>query len=146
MNKDALLATLIGLGMGLIITGVIVVGPYLVKAIPKITFPKISVSLPSMQQKSNPTPTPMPGSFVFSIDSPIPDAVVTSGELLVSGSTQSAATVVVQGETDEDIVIADANGKYAGKINLTEGKNDVTVTSYSGQIVEHKTIAVYYIP
>lgn len=134
MNKDALLATLIGLGMGLIITGIIVVGPYVVKAIPK------------MQQKSNPTPTPTPGAIAFSIESPIPEAVVTGGELLVSGSTQPTATVVVQGETDEDVVVADANGKYAGKITLSEGKNDVTVTSYSGQIIEHKTIAVYYIP
>lgn len=139
MNKDALLATLIGLGMGLIITGIIVVGPYVVKAIPKI-------SLPKMQQKSNPTPTPTPGAVAFSIESPIPDAVVTGGDLLVSGFTRPAATVVVQGETDEDVVVADANGKYAGNITLSEGKNDVTVTSYSGQIVEHKTITVYHIP
>lgn len=146
MNKDALLATLIGLGMGLIITGIIVVGPVVLKSIPKFSLPKISLSLPTMQQKSNPTPAPTPEAMVFSIESPIPDAVVTAGDLLVSGSTKPAATVVVQGETDEDVVVADGNGKYAGKIALSEGKNDVTVTSYNNKIVENKTIAVFHIP
>ena len=146
MNKDALLATLIGLGMGLIITGIIVAGPFVLKAIPKFSLPKIYLSLPTMQQKSNPTPIPTHGVIAFSIESPLPEAVVAVRDLLVSGSTQPAATVVVQGETDEDVVVADANGKYAGKIILSEGKNDVTVTSYSGQIIENKTIVVYYIP
>lgn len=145
MNKDALLATLIGLGMGLIITGIIVVGPYVVKAIPKFSLPKISLSLPKKQQKLNPAPTPTPGAIAFSIESPLPDAVVTGGDLLVSGSTHPTATVVVQGETDEDVVIADANSKYAAKITLSEGKNDVTVTSYTDSKAEIKTVTVFYI-
>ncbi|MBI3577227.1 hypothetical protein HY086_04275 [Candidatus Gottesmanbacteria bacterium] len=143
MNKDALLATLIGLGMGLIITGIIVVGPNLLKALPKISLPKFNFNL--AQKPGAPTPTPTPTVFAVTIESPVADSVVSKEELLVSGSTFAGAMVVVQGPTDEDVVSSDTNGKYAGKVTLSEGKNDVTVTSYLAEKHDSKTVVVFYI-
>jgi hypothetical protein len=141
MNKDALLATLIGLGMGLIITGLIVVGPKLVSGLPKISLPK--VSLPKKSQPVVPTPTP--GVVALSIVSPVAESVIAKAELLVSGTAPLGSIVVVQGPTDEDVTTADSNGKYAGKILLSEGKNDVTVTSYAANKHEAQAVVVYYI-
>ena len=54
MNKDALLATLIGFGIGLLITAMLLVGPKLLVYLPNISFsiPKFNVS------QSVPTTTP----------------------------------------------------------------------------------------
>ncbi len=141
MNRDALLATLIGLGMGLLITGVIVIGPNLLKLIPKISFPKIAFQT-TKPASLTPTPTQI---FSFTIDSPIADSVVNTSDLLLSGNSFPGATVVVAGATDEDVVAAGANGKYAGTVTLAEGKNDIIVTSYSGEKKDSKTVTIFYI-
>ncbi len=141
MNKDALLATLIGLGMGLLITGIIVVGPKLVSGLPKFSFPSFS-----FPKKSQPvTPTPTPGAIAFTIVSPVAESIVAKSELLVSGTAPIHSIVVVQGPTDEDVSTSDTNGKYTGTITLAEGKNDVTVTSYSGEKHETLSALVFYI-
>ncbi len=142
MNRDALLATLIGLGMGLLITGIIVIGPSVFKLIPKISFPKFS--FPTSKQ-ANTTPTVTPATFTFSISSPVADSIVNTNDLLVSGNSYPDARVVVQSTIDEDVVLTDVQGNYAGKVTLTEGKNDIIVTSYSGSKIETKTVTLFYI-
>lgn len=143
MNKDALLATLIGLGMGLLITGIIVVGPHLLSGLPKLKMPTFSFSFP---KKSQPvTPMPTPGVIALTITSPVAESVVAKSELLVSGTAPIGSVVVVQGPTDEDVTNADVNGKYAGTVTLSEGKNDVTVTSYANNKHDTQMVIVYYI-
>lgn len=141
MNRDALLATLIGLGMGLFITGIIVVGPNLLKLIAKISFPKFSLQT-AKRATATPTPTPV---FSLTIDSPMTDRVVNTSDLLVSGNTSPGAIVVVAGNSNEDVIAADATGNYAGKVTLAEGKNDLTVTSYSREKKDSKTVTIFYI-
>jgi len=151
MNKDALFATLIGLGIGLLLTGIILVGPILFKKIPNLPSIHIAqITLPriSFPKKASATPTPnQQQAAKVTIESPLSEAVETSDQLLVSGSTSADAKVVVQGVIDDSVIIANASGKYAGKITLSEGKNDVVVTSYSAS-GEQKTaqVTVYYTP
>jgi hypothetical protein len=64
----------------------------------------------------------------------------------VSGATTPGATVVIAGPVDEAVATAQANGKYAGKVTLTEGKNDITVTSYKQTKQASQTITIYYTP
>ena len=144
MNKDALLATLIGFGIGLLITGLLLLGPSVTKFLPKVTLPKISFSQP--KQKSAPTPTPTPSQFTLTIDSPLAEAIENSTDLLVSGVTSSGSTVVIAGSVDDTTVVSQSNGKYAGKITLTEGKNDIVVTSYNTSKQASQTVTVYYTP
>ncbi len=143
MSKDALLATLIGLGIGLLITGVIVAGPKIVSALPRISIPTIS-----LPKKSKPvaTPTPTQEAVALTIVSPTPESVVAAPELLVSGTAPIRSIVLLQGPADEDVIITDASGKYAGNITLSEGKNDVTVTSYTANDQDAKSVVVFYIP
>src|SRR3989344_6980682 len=98
MNKDALLATLIGFGIGLFITGMFLLGPTIVKSIPKFTLPKIS--LPQKNPKTQTTPAPALTKQNVTIDSPLAEAIESKKELLVSGTTNPKATVLVQGPAD----------------------------------------------
>lgn len=144
MNKDAVLATVIGFGIGLLITGLLLLGPNITKSLPKIKLPAFSFSQP--QKKPAVTPTPTPSQFAVSIESPLADAIENTTDLLVSGITSPGSTVVIAGSADDTAVVAQTDGKYAGKITLVEGKNDIIVTSYSQTKQANQTITVYYTP
>lgn len=137
MNKDAILATLIGFGIGLLITGILLVGPNITKYLPKINLPTAA---------STPTPIPTPSQFTVTIESPLADAIENTSNLLVSGVTRPGASVVIAGSVDDTVAVAQADGKYAEKITLAEGKNDIIVTSYAQTKQASQSITVYYTP
>jgi hypothetical protein len=137
MNKDALLATLIGFAIGLLITGLLLVGPNITKSLPKIKLPTAA---------STPTPTPTSSQFAVTIESPLAETIENSPDLLVSGVTSAGSTVVIAGSVDDTAVAAQPDGKYAGKITLTEGKNDIVVTAYEQSKQTSQTVTVYYTP
>lgn len=138
MNKDAILATLIGFGIGLVITGILLVGPNLLKLLPSFKIPSFS------QSQQSPTPTPAPKIPGFAIESPLPETIESSSDLLVNGTASPGATVVIAGPTDESVVVVAGDGKFAGKITLSEGKDDITVTSVLGTKTQSQTVTVYF--
>lgn len=144
MNKDALLATAIGFVIGLCITGLLLVGPSVLKMLPKFSFsiPKFTQSKPKDAQNTSAKPS----DFSFTIDSPITESIESEKDLLISGTSLPASTVIIQGPTDDAVVETNDKGKYAGKITLTEGKNFITVTSYLKESQSGKTIIIYYTP
>ncbi len=142
MNKDAILATIIGFVVGLLITGLILVGPKLVSMIPKITLP--TITLPTIS--STPPATPADDEFAITIDSPLEGSIESQAKLLVSGSTQAGSTVFIQTDTDDAVVIAGGDGKYAGEITLVEGKNDISVTAYLKEKQATQETTVFYTP
>jgi len=155
MNKDALFATLIGLGIGLLLTGIILVGPNIAKSLPSIKWPTISkITLPSFSFPKKATPSPVtsnqdtqPTKHGVTIDSPLDGSIEDKESLLISGTTTKNATVVIQGILDDVITAVNTEGKYAGKITLVEGKNDITVTSVNEQNEQAtQTITVFYTP
>jgi hypothetical protein len=157
MNKDALLATFIGFVVGLLVTGLVLYGPGLTKNFPKIQLPKFSFSLPKF---SKPTPTPTPTlkdskkEHAVTIESPLADAIEQGDKVLVSGSTTPSSTVVISGAMDEIVIEANGDGKYAGKVALSEGKNDITVVSFPASPADGQqsgtaatqTVSVFYTP
>lgn len=152
MNKDAIVATLIGFGVGLVVTGLVLYGPSLTKSIkiPHVTLPKISFSIPNPFAKATPTPTPGQTGLkehAVIIESPLPEALEGEATLLVSGTTSKDATAVIASGSDEVVVKANGDGKYAGKITLVEGKNDIMVTAFDTKgKPATQTVTVYYTP
>lgn len=143
MNKDAILATLIGLALGLSITAVFIFGPNLIKSLPKITFP--TIALPKTAPKPTPQPTILPKAFGITITAPLPESVEPKKDIVVSGVTETGATVVIQGPNDDDVVTAGTDGAYAGKITAEEGKNDIIVTAYGPEGKQaQNTVTIYY--
>ena len=139
MNKDALLATVIGFVVGLFITGLLLLGPKLLSFLPKFSLPSFSFG-----QTNTGEPAPAAKNFSLTIDSPLPEAIESSDELLVSGIAEPGAMVVIQTDIDEDVFLANEEGKYAGKVKLIEGKNDLTVTSYGKEKQESQAGVVFY--
>jgi hypothetical protein len=146
MNKDAILATVIGFGVGLVIAGLVFLGPSLLSGLPHFKLPNFSFLKNTFgtTRRLQPTPTGKPASHTFSITSPLPDSVEPRNETLISGTTTPNATVVLEGEIGESVVVANSEGSYAGKLSLGEGKNDLLVTSYSGKDVQTLPLTVYY--
>lgn len=142
MNRDTLLASLIGFGIGLLITGILLVGPNLVKGFPQIRLPRLALNNSQQTPKTSTTPTPQPTTFA--ILSPTADSVASSSDLPVSGTAPVGSIVVVAGANDEDVHVVKEDGKFAGKITLTEGKNDVVVTSYVQGKATAQAITVFY--
>lgn len=144
MNKDAILATTIGLILGLAIAGVFIFGPVVARSFPKFAFP--TFSFPKTVIKAPPQPTSAPKEFTLSITAPLADGVEPKKDVVVSGITARGATVVIQGPLDEDVVMAGADGAYAGQITATEGKNDITVTAYSegGAKQAQTAVTIFY--
>lgn len=145
MNRDAILATLIGLALGLTITGFLVIGPGLTKYLPKVKLPAIAFSLFSSKPevKSNSAEN-KPKPVTFSVTSPLPEAIVTDGGLVVSGSALPNSIVVVSGITDDEVVAVGADAKFAGKVTLSEGKNDIYVTQYLDAKPTTIKVTVYF--
>lgn len=142
MNKDAILATVIGFGIGLVITALVFVGPRLATYLPKISLP----SFVQMKSVAKPTEAPKSKEFGLTIDSPLPESIEENAEILVSGTTMADSTVVIQGNSNDAVTNVGSDGKYAGKVLLTEGKNDIIVTSYLKDKQTAQTITVFYTP
>lgn len=143
MNRDAILATLIGFGIGLLVTGILIISPSLVKSLPRISLPKLG--LPQTQPKAPPTSV-TPSALTLTLDSPLPESVESKNELLVSGKTNPMALVIIQGPLDESVTTADGEGRYAGKITLSEGKNEIKSTAYGNNQQSTQTAVVFYTP
>lgn len=148
MNKDALLATLIGFGIGLTITSALLFGPGLVKSLPTISFPQITFSLPSISGGSTPLPQTTPSvksaESGLVVESPSQAYIATSADLLVSGTTTPQAIIVVQTELDDVTSSAKDDGIFSAQVKLSEGRNDVVITSFSLGKLESKTVTVYF--
>lgn len=143
MNKDALLATGIGLGLGLLIAVLFIFGPGLAASITKIKLPQINLSRRATTQQT-PTPDQKKQEITLGISAPLDQAIEPMKDVVVSGVTAPGATVVIQGPNNDDVTTGDSDGKYAGKITISEGKNDITVTAYSDQKQLTQTVSVYF--
>jgi len=147
MNKDAILATIIGFGVGLVIAAAIFLGPSIIKNFPNISFPSFSSLTNTFKTKEKNTPPPTPAiSDTLTIQSPLSQAIEQKNETLVSGSVTPNSIVVIETEGTESIVSSNAQGSFAGKISLGEGMNDIIVTSYTKGIAQTQTVTVYYTP
>lgn len=149
MNKDALLATVIGFGVGLVIAALVFLGPTMMKSAPRFSLPDLSfiTSLLKRRPSDSAKPTPMPQQTIaLTIQSPLPDSIENKNETLISGSVTPHSIVVIEGESAETVAVANDQGSFAGKIGLSEGKNDIAITSYAKDTVQTQTVTVYYTP
>ena len=150
MNKDAILATIIGFGVGLVIAGLVFLGPTVWKNMPHAHFslPDLSAitALYKGSSKQKSVTQTKPVSHALTIESPLPESIEPQSDSLISGKTAPNAIVVLEGENGEAVAVANSQGAYAGKLSLGEGKNDLKVTSHSGKDVETQAVTVYYTP
>jgi hypothetical protein len=146
MNKDALLATIIGFIIGVAITGGILFAPKAAKYLPHFNFPKLNLANNSKPKQPSPKTTPQVKPTTFSITSPLDSSLITSDTILVSGTAPVASYVTIGGFSDENAITVGSDGKFAAKIAVGEGRNDITVTAFQNNDVASKKVTVYYTP
>lgn len=146
MNKDALLATLIGFGIGLLITGAFLFGPNIASGLPSISFklPNFNFSKPQVQV--SPIPTPATRVTSLTVTAPLTESLASEDEVLVSGTAPQGSTIVIAGAKNEEVLSANQGDTFVGKVVLVEGKNDIVVTAYIDQKEEISKLTVYYTP
>lgn len=146
MNKDALLATLIGFGIGLLITGAFLFGPNIITSLPSLSFTLPRLWRGSPQPEVSPLPSPETRVTGLTVTAPIREALINDENLLVSGTAPAGSTIVIAGVGNEIVATASSDNTFAGKLTLVEGKNDIIVTAYIDQKEEISRITVYYTP
>lgn len=146
MNKDAILASIIGFGIGLLITGGVIVGPRLLSQLKRSQ----SGDVASATSQQNSTITPTPESAVTNetlvIENPQKEAVLHESSTSVSGKAPKNATLIIASTEDETIIQTNDTTTYQAAVTLKEGKNDISVVSIVNGKSAVERITVYYTP
>lgn len=117
MRKEILLAIVIGLFVGLILTYGIYVAQTALRRTP---------SNDTQSQTLNASPEPSAGGNL-TILSPIDETVQTSQKVTVAGTTIVNSFVVIFINDEEHITTADASGNFSIEADLELGSNIITV-------------------
>jgi hypothetical protein len=145
MNKDAILASIIGFAIGLLITGVVIVGPRIVE---KIQLAQSQGQVASASQDANKNQPSKEESISdtteLTIDNPKPETIVYTADLTVSGKRSKNQTIIITSPIEEVVVAPQNSATYEGKVTLKEGKNDITVASVAGGTATTRMVVVYY--
>jgi hypothetical protein len=143
MNKDALLASIIGFFIGLCITGGVILGP---KLLSQLKQPAGQVASLETTGEISPsiTPSPVAEDQTLTIDRPKKEEIVNEPRITVSGKAPPRSILIIGSSEDEKVVETGDNTTYEATIALKEGKNDITVARISENkpIVERVTIYV----
>jgi hypothetical protein len=89
--------------------------------------------------------TNLPNSI--EISSPADGIIATAKTLTLKGKTIAESIVTVETDSISDAQVASGDGSFLFPINLSEGTNTITVTSYNSDSPENtKTLTVFYTP
>ncbi len=143
MKKEVLLAILLGIVLG---ASLVVLARYHQQL--SALFSRQVAEIKQTKQKPavSPTPsvtvtaTPAASSLSLIISQPADNAIVNHSPVVIKGRTIPGATVVLIGDDDEVILVADKDGNFETKFKLTGGANDIEATAYNQNGAEKKII------
>lgn len=132
MNKDTVLASTIGFGLGLVVAIALWIIPRFVTTSPS-TSPSPTQTTQSEEQTE------------LLIKKPIDKEMVTNKKITIEG-TSGRGIVVVGSPLEETVSKLDAPGSFQTNVSLEEGENEITITSYlpTGEVNQTKTITIMY--
>ncbi len=132
MRKELVVASIIGIGFGLVIA----FGAYRINSSLKPNTP---------QTKATPKPKGNISEFKITLDKPQNNDVVTLDSTRVSGITKPLSWITVSGVDEDYIIQADEKGIFGEDVNLVSGINQIKLTAFDsqgGQSTE-KVLVVY---
>ncbi len=149
MNKDAILASLIGFSVGLLITASIIFGPKLFAQL-QTSMREHQGQVASFQTKEDNQPQPsnitsqepLPSSLT--IDQPTQESIVKESGITVSGNASPNSLIIVGTTEEESVVQVPSSGKYETKVVLREGKNDISVANVVNDQLFVERVVVYF--
>lgn len=134
MKKEVILAVLLGLSLGLIVT----YGIYRARRA-FIHSPLVSVS---------PTPTTPDASVYNSLTlaSPEDETIQSTKEIKITGTTKARSIIVALVNTKEHITTADDSGNFSISADLDLGSNVITVRAIDedGNVAEQQRTVIFF--
>lgn len=149
MNKDAILASVIGFSVGLLITASIVFGPKLFAQFQTSTrehqgqVASLQTEEDNRQQSTDISSEESLASSL-TIDQPTQESIVKESGITVSGNASPNSLVIVGTTEEESVVQVSSSGRYEAKIALKEGKNDISVANVVNDQIFVERVVVYY--
>ncbi len=143
MNKDAILASIIGFGIGLLITGGVIIGPRLLTQL-KNNKGDVASATTEKKTEASPTPESSKSNQELTIDSPTKETILHDSTTEVSGKAPSQAVIVIGTTEDETVVETKDTTSYKATVTLKEGKNDISVASILNGKETVERVTVYY--
>ena len=139
MNKDTVVASILGFGLGLIAAIMLWLMP---KILPKTPPSSPTSPLASIQASASSEPD----KSEFKIDSPADGAIFTDESLTVKGEAPQASLVVAETQDQSQAVKTDKKDNFSTSLKLAEGGNYIVVTAYRNEKSDQKTLTVFYYP
>ena len=141
-SKELVIAVLIGFAVGLVVTYGIWSANKAIKqkegsVSPVPTESRKAVMLDESEQVDNSS------GLQLKIAQPEPYTLINLDRVSVSGITANNANVLVFGEKDWELVLADSQGQFNAEIQLISGVNYIKITAISddgAQMSEHRTV------
>jgi hypothetical protein len=135
MKKEVIIAVLIGLSLGLIVT----YGIY--------TARRTFMTNNSTKSLPSPTPpsTPSPNNSSLSVISPEDETLQFSKEVKVTGTTRSGSLIVIFVNEKNVVTRADQSGNFSIQTTLDEGSNVITTRAIDedGKSVEDQRVVIF---
>ena len=130
MRKEVVFAIIAGLGLGLVIA----FGAWRAN----------QVLSPTDTNKAESSPTPKP-EFGITLAAPPPFSVLTDTPTSLTGVTKANTFVVVSGEEDDYLTVADSKGSFEQSIDLIGGTNSLVVAAFDekGSEVSQKVLLLF---
>lgn len=136
MNKDTVVASVIGFGLGLVAAIALWVVP---RILPK-TLPKLTEKAEIVQEeKSSPQTV---GSF--SINSPSDGEIVSDKNIKITGTSANDSLVIVATSSTSSAIVPGNDGTFSAQVELAEGSNEVVVTSYLKDKTDTKKMNIFF--
>lgn len=134
MRKEVIIAVLLGLSLGLVVTFGVYTANQAVKE------KKTEQTIEIVQTSASPSP-----KISLTIDSPENNLVVNKNKIEVSGRATNQAVIAVFSEESEVFTQADDEGFFSATFPLVKGSNKITVKSIDSedQQEERKLMIVY---
>lgn len=139
MNKDLLVASSIGFGLGLIAAIMLWVVP---RMMPKnvISDKKPDTAISETVSQASPATS---GPLTLEV---IDGTVVESADFSVKGKANDATLVIVATPTSYEAVTPNESGAFDTEIELSKGANHIAVTSYNDTQTTTQEVDVFYYP
>ncbi len=140
MNKDTIIASSIGFGLGLIAAIALWVVPRILPKTNPSASPTNQVAQKSVEGETKGTDI----EEKLNLSSPQDGDILTANKVNVEGSIQGAQSIVVTTPQTNQVATLNPEGKLSTELNLTEGANPITVAAYINGEVFVKTVTVFY--
>ncbi len=135
MNRDTVVASIIGFSLGLVAAILIWVVPHL---LPKTkTSPAPSSVVESSEEKDTNQ------AIILEVNSPKNGDISKTKSIEIKGKSQNSKLLTISSQDDTQVITPANDGNFSAQVTLSDGGNEITVTSYNKNKEEHKELFVY---